>query len=92
MNVEDLLRGQLISYEEFEAYILFSNSEMGKQWFDRMTLHTFMDEPSPENCNGLVFAYMDGRRSIFRNIRSIIDKVNQLIKGTPDDNNGTEDE
>ena len=85
MKLEDLLSAGHISQNDYETYVLFSHSEMGRKWFENMIIETFMDEPSPQHCIGEAFAYTDGRRSIFRNIKNVIDGINQLIKEMSDD-------
>lgn len=85
MDAQGLLDLKLINYDEFEAYILFHNSEMGRNWLNKMMKISFMDEPSPDMVRGEVFAYLSGRGSIIRNLISAIDKVNQLIKDALDD-------
>lgn len=91
MDVQALLELKLINYDEFEAYVLFNNSEMGRNWLDKTMKIAFMDEPSPDMVTGVVFAYLSGRGSFIRNIISAIDKVNQLLKDTPNhDGSNTE--
>jgi hypothetical protein len=92
MRVEELLASKRISKEMYDDYVLFGCSDLGKQWVDRMVLMTFMDEPSPDNCKGTAFAYMDGRRSLLRNIKQLIHDINQMIKEIPDDERNSEPE
>lgn len=85
MTLQDLLDLKKITYIEFEIYMLFACSEMGRSWFNASLMDSFMDQPSPNHCHGEVFAYMDGRRSIFRNIKSVMDNVENLLKETLND-------
>ena len=85
MTLEQLLISKRISKEQYDEYVLFSVSETGSNWLKRMVHATFMDQPAPDNTKGVIFAYMDGTRSLLRNILSLIDQINQMIKELPDD-------
>ncbi|MBX4189678.1 hypothetical protein KW791_00050 [Candidatus Parcubacteria bacterium] len=78
--VDGLLKLEKINRDEYDTYMLFAQSEMGRAWFERRVWETYMDEPSPDHCIGEAFAYCDGRRGIFRNIKSTIEKINHLLK------------
>jgi hypothetical protein len=85
MTLEDLLISKLISKEMHDDYILFSVSETGSAWLKRRMHETFIEEPSPENCVGEAFAYCEGRRSLLRNILSLIERIETMLKETPND-------
>jgi len=80
MTLEQLLISKRISKEQYDDYVLFGVSESGRNWLNRMVRETFMDQPAPDNTKGIVFAYMDGTRSLLRNILMLIDHINQMIK------------
>jgi hypothetical protein len=85
MTLEELLVSKFITKEMHDDYVLFAISETGRNWLNRMMHETFMDQPGPNNCKGVAFAHMDGCRQPLRNILSLIDKINMMIKETPND-------
>lgn len=78
--IEDLLNAKKISPEEFDMYMLYQANELGRKCLDRMTLESFMDEPQDKEFNGVGFAFYDGRRSVFRDIRRAIFKIETILK------------
>lgn len=85
MTLEQLLISKRITKEQYDDYVLFGVSETGRNWLNRMVHETFMDQPAPDNTKGVIFAYMDGTRSLLRNILLLIDHINTMIKELPDD-------
>ena len=88
--LEGLLKTQKISQEEFELYQLFQANELGRKCLERMTFDTFMDEPNDKDRSGVGFAFFDGRRSVFRDIRRVILFVENKIKETTYDAGSSE--
>lgn len=77
--IDELLKSGKISKPEYDVYMLFHASEMGRNWFEQGLLDTFMDQPAPDNCKGVTFAYIDGTRNTFRNIKHTLDRIFKLL-------------
>lgn len=73
--IDELLKAGRISPEEFDIYMLYQVNELGRKSLERMMFDTFMDEPQKKEFRGIGFAFYDGRRSVFRDIRRTILKV-----------------
>lgn len=78
MILDSLLNAKKITKEEHEVYLLF-NSDLGNKWFKANLIASFMDQPNPIGGRGEEYAYADGRRSVFRDIHYIINKIETLI-------------
>lgn len=78
--LDDLLSLKKISYQEHQVYTLFHLDERGRKWVQFMLIDTFMDCVPPPAFSPEIFVFTDGRRSIIRDIKTIIDKVNGLIE------------
>lgn len=83
--IEDLLSVGKISSEQYEAYVLFEMSEMGRKWLKDRTMDVFMEEPAEAACHGEPFAYISGRASLLRNIHAIIEFVNKQLRELEND-------
>lgn len=77
--IDDLLKAQKISPKEFKIYSLFA-SELGHECLSIMMDEAFMEEPLESEFTGVRFAFYDGRRSMLRSIRTVVEKVNTIIK------------
>lgn len=75
----ELITLKKISYFEAQVYKMFAMDESGREWLTFMTHDTFMDCVPPPLFKPEIFAYTDGRRSIFRDIHATIDKVKNLL-------------
>lgn len=78
--IEDILKAQKISQAEHDIYMLFQANELGRKCLDRMMQDSYMDEPLEKEFNGVGFAFYDGRRSVFRDIRRTLLKVEFILK------------
>jgi hypothetical protein len=86
--IDELLDSRQISPKEFKLYKLFT-SELGGECLKTMVDELFWEEPQEEYFTEAHFAFYDGRRSIVRGIKSVVDKVQTLINKqlTPEDTN-----
>lgn len=78
--IEELMKAKRISPEEHDLYMLYQANELGRKCLERMMIDTFMDEPKEMEFRGEGFAFYDGRRSVFRDIRRTILKVETFLK------------
>lgn len=78
--IDDLLDLKRISPEEHDIYMLFQVNDLGRKCLDKMMLEAFMDEPSDKQFSNTGFAFYDGRRSLLRDIKSVIKHVESIIQ------------
>lgn len=83
--IDDLLSSKKISQEDYDLYVLFQTTELGRKCLDKMTYEAFMDEPNDKEYCEVGFAFYDGRRSVFRDIHRAIKFVEDKLRN---DNNG----
>jgi hypothetical protein len=73
--IEDLVKAKKISQHQYDLYMLFHATELGRKCLTRMTEEAFMDEPTAGEFSSTGFAFYDGRRSLLRDIHRAIDIV-----------------
>lgn len=84
--IEQLVELKKISHEEAQIYQLFSMDEVGRNYLNRMIFDTFMDQAPPPAMTSEILAYTEGRRSIFRELKLIINNIDKLLEGIYDGN------
>lgn len=83
--LNDLVNAKLISYEDAQEYQLFAVDQAGREWFQRKMHETFMEEVPKEVMNSANIGFVDGRRSILRQVCFVIEHVQQQIRKYQDD-------
>lgn len=83
--IEELLKAGKIKRFEYLVYALFECNELGREFFDKMLLDTFMEEPDTMDDGGIKLAVLDGRRSLFRDIKRALINIQQKIKEAAND-------
>lgn len=78
--IEELLKAKKISPEKHDLYMLFQFTELGRKVLDKMTMDTFMEEAKLMEFGESTFAFYDGRRSVFRDIRWAIKLVEDELR------------
>ena len=68
-----------ISPTERKLYDLFS-SDLGRECFKEMQNELFWEEPEECEFSGVKFAFYDGRRSVLRNIKCTVEKVEHILR------------
>ena len=76
--IDQLLEAKLITQKEFKIYCLFT-SDLGRECFSQMKDEVFWEEPEERLMTEGVMGFYDGRRSILRGIKSVVDKVEGII-------------
>ena len=76
--IETLMEAKLISPREFKLYQLFT-SDTGRECLLIMQEEMFWEEPTEELMTAGVLGFYEGRRSVLRGIKSVIDKVETLF-------------
>lgn len=81
-KVNALYKTGKINTIEFQTYCLYELSPLGHEYLKNMCESVLMEEPiNPVND---LFAWHDGRRSHWRDVKLIIQKVNQIMEGKED--------
>lgn len=78
--IDELLKMQLISQEDYDLYVHFQISELGRKLLSQGMMKTFMDEPPQTDFRGERFVFNDGRRSVFKDIHGAILRVEELLR------------
>lgn len=83
--IEELLKADKISRFDYLVYALFECNEFGREFFSNMLIDTFMEEPLRMESGGIKLAFIDGRRSVFRDIRRALFTVKQKLQEVDND-------
>lgn len=78
--LDDLIKANKVAYEDAEIYQLFRASDLGQKWLSKMMFETFMEQPPPESVNKDIIVFIDGRRSLLRQINHSLQLVEKAIK------------
>ena len=82
-KLSNLRREGKISEMEYLNYLLFSTSDLGINYLKKMLEGILMEEPLTPTTE--LFVWHDGRRSVWRDIKRMIDNVDRILKGEKDD-------
>lgn len=83
--IDELLKAGKISRFDYLVYALFQCNELGREFYDKMLLDTFMAEPDRMESGGIKLAFLDGRRSVFRDIHRAFFYVQEKMKELQND-------
>jgi hypothetical protein len=84
--LEDLFNAGKINAEDRKIYLIFHVSESGREWLQSKMLETFLEQPPLDNLTGELIAFIDGRRSLIREIHFALTRIENLIKENQNDN------
>lgn len=84
--IDKLLEAKKISRFEYLVFALFECNELGREFFDNMLINTFMEEPITMEDGGIKLAVLDGKRAVFREIRSALINVRNELRKIDNDN------
>lgn len=79
MELVDLYHSSKINEWEYRVYLLFEVNDIGRDFLKKSFEGINLEEP-PSLDNESSFAWQDGRRSIWRDIKHAINKVNTIIE------------
>lgn len=84
--LDELVRDGRITVQQKDMYLTYTQSEHGQRTLSNMMYDTFMDEPPATQFTGVDFAFLDGRRSVCRDIQRTIKIVEtELTRGLSND-------
>lgn len=78
--IEELLKAGKITRYDYLVYALFECNELGREFFSNMLNDTFMDEPTSMEDGGIKLAFLDGRRSVYRDMRRAFIHIQKMMK------------
>jgi hypothetical protein len=82
--IDELLAINKITRFDYLVYSIFECTEHGRELLNKALLDTYKEEPSTMDSGGIGLAFIDGRRSYFRDILRSLDFTKQKLR---DDNN-----
>jgi len=77
-KLQRLLHEGKISKIEYKTYITFVGNDVAKEFLVYMLESIVMEEPQQPSME--LFVWHDGRRSVWRDIKIIINKVNDVME------------
>lgn len=75
----NLLHARVIDKFEYDTYILFEVTDLGRAYLKNALEMVILEEPINSNTESVM--KIDGRRSVWREIKIAINKINQLLQG-----------
>lgn len=84
--LDELLKAGKITISDVEVYQLFRCTELGDKWLKQKMLETFLEQPPVDLITGDAIVFIDGRRSLIREIHYALDTISKLIKEYEHDN------
>ncbi len=84
-KLKSLLNEGKISKIEYKTYIAFMGNDVAKEFLALMLDSIVMEEP--ETPTSELFIWHDGRRSVWRDIKMMINKVNDILENYDVGNN-----
>lgn len=82
-----LLSKKIISKSIYDTYLLFELNELGRNYLNNSLDSIYMEQPEESNVND-PYPWHDGRRSVWRDIKIVIEKVKiELEKSKHDRDN-----
>ena len=78
MQVVDLFREGKIDHYEHDVYVLFEGNDLGREFLKNKLAEIAMSEPLKGNAISVM--HVDGRRSEWREIKHIINRINFMME------------
>lgn len=74
-----LLNSKRINPFEYDSYLMFELSDLGRNYLKNALDSVVLEEPM--QCKKDNVMYIDGRRSVWREIKIAINRINSLLEG-----------
>jgi hypothetical protein len=83
LKLKALLEENKITKFEYKTYMMYCSNDMGREYLKDAVESSFMEEAIQpmEDC----FAWIDGRKSVWRDIKVMINKVQYLMENNSND-------
>ncbi|HEY2567208.1 MAG TPA: hypothetical protein VGH95_05855 [Candidatus Aquirickettsiella sp.] len=78
-----LLKKDQINKDQYDLFLLFEQGRPGNEFLKKQLFHSAMEETLIPTESG--FAWIDGRRSVWRDIQHTLAHINQLLEGENDE-------
>src|SRR5580693_8487414 len=85
-QLTNLMREGKIDKYEFDTYLMYGAEELGRDYLKNMLSAIILEEPITGQ--PIEYGKAEGRRSVWRQIKLVIDKINHLLEGNQNVNNG----
>jgi hypothetical protein len=85
-KLTNLLHEGKIDKYEFDTYLMYGADDLGRDYLKNMLNAIVLEEPIIGK--PIEYGKAEGRRSVWRQIKLIIDKINYLMEGNQDVNHG----
>lgn len=87
-SIVDLLNADRISRHEYLLFQIFENLDQGKEVLSNLMWETFNEEPPMHQRQEYHFAFLDGRRSVIRDIYAHLESIKKLLSKEIEDHDG----
>ncbi len=77
-----LLKKDQINKDQYDLFLIFGQ-EAGNKFLKNQLFHSLMEETLVPTESG--FSWIDGRRSVWRDIQHTLTHINQLLEGKNDE-------
>lgn len=77
-KLNQLLKKDHINKDQYDLFLLFGQG-LGSEFLKNQLFHSIMEETPVPTESG--FAWIDGRRSVWRDIQHTLTHINQLLEG-----------
>lgn len=81
-KLQQLLKKDHINKNQYDLFLLFGQG-LGSEFLKNQLFHSIMEETPIPTESG--FAWIDGRRSVWRDIQHTLTHINQLLEGENDE-------
>lgn len=78
-RLKNLLHARAIDKFEYDSYVLFEMNEHGRAYLKNSLEMVVLEDPINPTTDCVM--KIDGRRSVWRDIKICINKINQLLQG-----------
>jgi hypothetical protein len=88
--IDELLSIQKITRQDYLIFSIFECTEHGRELLNKMLQDTYMEEPHAMDSGGIELAFIDGRRSWFRDVLRSLNFTKQKLKDENNDGSNPE--
>lgn len=78
-QVQEMVREGRVKQSDYDLWLLFEGNDLGRRLLQDLIINTFMEDPR-EVGTGEAFAFQDGRRSVWRDIKLVLLKIHKEME------------